>query len=73
MKGGRAEARVQRFQNEQRDAYRKTRELIEVAKDFEFKVTREARMRAARSFPKEDQETTIPNRDTTISDDVNMA
>ena len=73
VKAGRAEARVQRFQNEQRDAYRKTRELIEVAKDLEIKVTRETRMRAARSFPKEDQEATTPNRDTTISDDVNMA
>ena len=70
---GRAETRVQTLQNEQRDAYRKTRKMIEVAKDLEIKVTRETIIKAARSFPKEDQEATTPNRHTTISDDVNMA
>ena len=70
---GRAEARVQTLQNEQRDAYRETRKTIEVAKDLEIKVTRETIIKAARSFPKEDQEATTPNRHTTISDDVNMA
>ena len=70
---GRAEARVQTLQNEQRDAYRKTRKMIEVAKDLEIKVTRETIIKAARSFPKEDQEATTPDRHTTISDDVNMA
>lgn len=47
--------------------------MIEVAKDLEIKVTGETIIKAARSFPREDQEATTPNRHTTISDDVNMA
>ena len=72
VEAGRAEARFQALQKQQRDAYRKTEQLIEVAKDIEIKVTRETRIRATRLSPKEDWEVITPNRDTTISDDVNV-
>ena len=67
------EARVQTSRAEQRDAYRKTQELIKVAEELDVRVAEETRMRIARSSPKETQGTTTTHGNTTDSGgDANM-
>ncbi len=70
---GELEARVQTSRAEQRDAYRKTQELIKVAEELEVRVAEETRIRVARSSPKETQGTRTTDGNTTDSGgDANM-
>ena len=70
---GKAKECVQALRAEQRDAYRKTQELIKIAEGLEVKVPRDTRVRIAESSPEEDQDATTTDGNTTDSDgDVNM-
>lgn len=70
---GKAKAALQDLRTEQRDAYRKTQELIKVAEELQVKVASKTRMRIARSSPEEDQDTTTIDGNTADSNtDVNM-
>lgn len=70
---GLAEARAQTLLQKQRDAYRRTQELIKVAEELKVKVTDETSVRIAESAPKEDPDTRTNGKNTTNSDgDVNM-
>ena len=63
----RDEARVQTLRAEQNGAYRKTRELIQVAEELELEVAREMRTRIAKSSPEEDQDTMTTDGESTDS------
>ena len=70
---GQAEARVQTAREEQRDACRKTQELVEIAEELGMKVAEETRMRIAKSSLEENQDTTTTDGNTADSDsDVEM-
>lgn len=62
-------AEAERLRLEQKDAYRKTQELVKVAEELKVKVAREQWMRIARSSPGEDQDRAITDGNTTDSDD----
>lgn len=69
---GKAKDLARMCRAEQKDAHRKTRELIKVAEKLRIKIARETMMKIAMSAPEEDQDTTTTDGNTTDSDgDVN--
>lgn len=64
-----AETRVKALRAEHKNVYRKTQELMKVAKELKVKVGRERWMRIAKATPKEDQDTPTTNGNPTDSDD----